>query len=165
MATLERHTAHQPPLCTTLPDHAGRRPGPAHRAEEGGGGGDHGATPPISALFRHFLDAARLHYQDGNSRRTVLTRAEEVATMERPGSRMRVSPVDATRSRTVSIRSCGDGSTSPLQHTIGLPLRTQIPMNRRGGRRSCGVATPCRSGPAATAAPSPLRRIAERTIR
>jgi len=51
VATLERHTAHQPPLCTTLPDHAGRRPGPAHRAEEGGGGGDHGATPPIVPSF------------------------------------------------------------------------------------------------------------------
>jgi hypothetical protein len=44
----------------------------------------------------------------------VFTRAEEVATMERPGSRISVSPVDVTRSRTVSIRSWGVGSFSPL---------------------------------------------------
>lgn len=46
---------------------------------------------------------------------TVLTKALELATMERPGSMMRVRPREETRSRTVSIRSLGVGSTSPLR--------------------------------------------------
>lgn len=63
---------------------------------------------------------------------TVLTSAEEVATSERPGSRMSVRPVDFTRSRTVSIRSFGVGSTSPLQGntqpvgTVRLCARPQL---------------------------------------
>ena len=46
---------------------------------------------------------------------TVLTRAEVLAIMDLPGSMMSVSPSEETRSRTVSIKSLGDGSTSPLQ--------------------------------------------------
>lgn len=45
---------------------------------------------------------------------TVLTSALLVATMERPGSMMRVRPDDLTMSRTVSIRSVGVGRMSPL---------------------------------------------------
>lgn len=48
---------------------------------------------------------------------TVLTKAHELATMERPGSMTSVRPREETRSRTVSIRSLGVGSTSPLQGT------------------------------------------------
>lgn len=51
---------------------------------------------------------------------TVLTSAALVATMERPGSIMMVRPRSCTRSRTVSIRSMGVGSLSPLQQRVPL---------------------------------------------
>jgi hypothetical protein len=46
---------------------------------------------------------------------TVLTNALLVATMDLPGSMMRVSPLCFTMSRTVSIRSVGVGRMSPLR--------------------------------------------------
>ena len=45
---------------------------------------------------------------------TVLTSAEAFPIMERPGSKIMVRPRSATRSRTVSTRSAGDGKASPL---------------------------------------------------
>lgn len=44
--------------------------------------------------------------------------------MERPGSMMSVRPRDDTRSRTVSMRSLGVGSTSPLQASKHSQSRT-----------------------------------------
>ena len=46
---------------------------------------------------------------------TVLTRAQLVATMERPGSMISVRPEALTMSRTVLIKSVGVGNTSFLK--------------------------------------------------
>ena len=47
---------------------------------------------------------------------TVLTSADALPIMERPGSRIMVRPRSATRSLTVSTRSAGEGNASPLCH-------------------------------------------------
>jgi hypothetical protein len=74
---------------------------------------------------------------------TVLTKAELVATMDLPGSMMSVSPDDLTTSRTVSIRSVGVGSTSPLtqQHTMTAQQRRTQDRNKVGKKQvpSCAV--------------------------
>lgn len=81
------------------------------------GGGDQGAAsrnPPTATL----QPASQPPPTDAPV--TVLTKQEEVATMERPGSMIRVRPREETRSRTVSIRSLGVGRMSPLRTRVGL---------------------------------------------
>jgi hypothetical protein len=48
---------------------------------------------------------------------TVHAITAELATMDLPGSMTRVNPSEDTKSRTVSIRSIGVGSVSPLHNS------------------------------------------------
>jgi len=107
----------------------------------------------LSASLHQFISVGRfggevLTYKQhvpasADSPVTVLTRAELVATMDLPGSMMSVSPDDLTTSRTVSIRSVGVGSTSPLtqQRTMTAQQRQPQDRNRVGKTQvpSCAV--------------------------
>ena len=106
----------------------GARGGRERKAEGGGGGGGGGGRTgggrkkkgeeeedDEKVLAPHMYSQHTQH--STNTPVTVLTSALLVATMERPGSMISVRPDDVTTSRTVSIRSVGDGSTSPLHTT------------------------------------------------
>ena len=76
----------------------------------------------------------------GTSRRTVLTSAQLVAIMLRPGSRMSFRPDAVTRSRTVSMRSFGVGSLSPLLIHVHIVMATSghaCRANARDRRLQC----------------------------
>lgn len=62
---------------------------------------------------------------------TVLTNAQLVAIMDRPGSRMSLSPDSVTRSRTVSMRSFGVGSLSPLPSNLRGRLEHVMQIRRK----------------------------------
>ena len=81
---------------------------------------------------------------------TVFTSAAALPTIERPGSRIMVSPRSATRSRTLATKSTGLGNLSPLQHTPVQALLTQLGLHT-GLALTPGICD-CERTPYATAA-------------